>query len=127
MQTSSNRDLMIVALPETATLTSPAPQFADVLERIHREKKTGLLNITVRQSSQYLVRVYFREGNISRLSYGPLSGKECLDLLDCYDFGKAVFFEGMKAPNDLPATENIISQVRNGGKTIEITQPSFSE
>lgn len=98
---------------------------ADILERCRRDRKTGLLNVTVVKSAMFPVRVYFNEGAICRLSYGPLNGKECLEFLEYYDLGHAEYLDGMKAPRDSSAllpTENIIAAVRGMGKTIHIRQ-----
>jgi len=97
--------------------------FVDVLQGYYAGKKTGALYVAVAGGSENLVRVYFKEGEIYCLSYGPVKDKECLDILDCYDFGKAVFFEGMKAPAvspDLPKTQDIISMIKKSGKQIQI-------
>jgi len=99
---------------------------ADVLQEFYATRKTGALFIVVKQSSEYLVRFYLEGGEILRVSYGPLKGRECLGLLDCYDFHKAVFFYGMKTPRasdgDMPMTSNVISIMRSTGKTINDLQ-----
>jgi hypothetical protein len=96
---------------------------ADVLQEFHTTGKTGALFIVVKQSSEYLVRFYLEGGEILRVSYGPLRGRECLSILDCYDFNKAVFFLDMKTPRasngDMPITSNVISILRSTGKTID--------
>jgi hypothetical protein len=99
--------------------------FAEALEKCRRDKKTGLLNVSVVQSTKFLVRVYFKDGAICRLSYGPLHGRECLELLEYYDFGEAVYLDGMRAPRDAYAaldTDEIISAIKGMGKTIQLNQ-----
>lgn len=99
--------------------------FSDALERCRRERKTGLLSVTVLQSARFLVRVYFSNGAICRLSYGPLQGRECLEFLEYYDFGEAVYLDGMKAPHAAASdliTDDIIAAVRETGKTIRVKQ-----
>jgi hypothetical protein len=68
--------------------------------------------------------VYFSNGAICRLSYGPLHGRECLEFLEYYDFGEAVYLDGMKAPHttDSLSTDDIIAAVRETGKTIHVKQ-----
>jgi len=104
--------------------------FADVLQELHESRKTGALFVSVVQSKEYLVRFWFEGGEIRRLSYGPLRGKACMELLDCYDFGKAIFYEGMKTTlntdRQMPRTPGIIVDIRNTGKTIEDLQVSSS-
>ena len=97
--------------------------FADVLQEYYAGKKTGALFVSVSEASENLVRFYFKEGSIYSLSYGPVKDKECIDIIDCYNFGKAVYFDGLKAPNasaDLPPTDQIIATVRKSGKMIHM-------
>ncbi len=99
--------------------------FADALQKCRQDRKTGLLTVTVIQSNKFVVRVYFQEGNICRLSYGPLLGRECLEYLEFYDLGEATYLDGMKAPRSagaLPPTDDVISSVRGTGKTIHLKQ-----
>lgn len=98
--------------------------FADVLKEFHDAKKNGALFVSVAATSENLVRFYFKDGEICYLSYGPTRDKECLDILDCYDMCKAVYFEGMKPPaisSDLPKTEAIIEKFRKAGKQVDIS------
>ncbi len=97
--------------------------FADVLQGYYAGKKTGALFVSVAEASENLVRFYFKEGTIYSLSYGPVKDKECIDIIDCYNFGKAVYFDGLKAPissSNLPPTEEIIEIVRKSGKNVQI-------
>lgn len=98
--------------------------FADVLDQYHREKKTGALYVAIAGSSENLIRFYFKDGDIYSMTYGPAKDRECLDILDCYDLGKAVFFAGMKSPmaatGDLPKTDQIIAQVKKSGKQVQV-------
>lgn len=98
--------------------------FADVLKELHDSKKNGALFISVTAASENLVRFYFKDGEICHLSYGPARDEECLDILDCYEIGKAVYFEGMKPPaisSGLPKTEAIIEKFKKTGKQVDIT------
>ncbi len=98
--------------------------FADVLDQYHKEKKTGALYVSITGSSENLIRFYFKDGDIYCLTYGPAKDRECLDILDCYDLGKAVFFAGMKSPTaptgNLPNTDQIIAQARKCGKQVQV-------
>lgn len=97
--------------------------FADVLQEYHEAKKTGALFVSVAEASENLVRFYFRDGNIYSMSYGPVKDKECFDILDCYSFGKIVYFDGMKGPqasSDLPPTKDILAMVRKCGKQVQV-------
>ena len=96
--------------------------FADVLHEFYSKGKTGALFATVDQNTDRMARFYFENGLIHHLSFGPLKGKECLEQLEHYDFGMAVFCTGMKPPrishHDLPITSNIIAFFKSKGKTI---------
>jgi hypothetical protein len=97
--------------------------FADVLQECHTEKKTGALFVTVAEASENLIRFYFKDGNIYSISYGQAKDKECIEILDCYDLGKTVYFDGLKAPSatpGLPSTEEIITTVRKSGKQVQV-------
>ncbi len=95
--------------------------FAEVLQKYHEAKETGALYVSVTAESENLIRFYFKDGELIHLSYGPIKGRECLDILDCYDLNKAVFFSGHKAPvadSVLPKTANIIAIFKNNGKKV---------
>lgn len=101
----------------------------DVIDEYHVKKKTGSLYVVVKQSTEYLVRFYFKHGEVYYVSYGPLKGAECLDLLECYDFNKGIFLDGINAPSvirDLPDTVKIISLMRRSGKTVIMDPLSWS-
>lgn len=98
-------------------------QFSDVLQDCAVKKKTGALFVAVAGQSENLVRFFFKEGDICNLSYGPAKDAECLDILECYDFGKAVYFDGMKPPavcDKLPPTKEIIARIAKCGKQVMI-------
>lgn len=97
--------------------------FADVLQEYHTGKKTGALFVTVAEASENLIRFYFKDGNIYSISYGPAKDKECIEILDCYDLGKIVYFDGLKTPSassGLPSTGEIINIVRKSGKQVQV-------
>jgi hypothetical protein len=97
--------------------------FADVLQECHAGKKTGALFVSVAEASENLIRVYFQDGRIYSISYGTARDRECLDILDCYNLGKAVYFDGMKiaaAANKLPETPELIALMRNTGKQVQM-------
>ncbi len=97
--------------------------FADVLKEFSEAKKTGALYVSVSAASENLVRFYLKDGEIYNMSYGTIRDKECLDILDCYEFTKAVYFDGMKAPaasKDLPKTAAIIEMFNKSGKKVTL-------
>jgi hypothetical protein len=89
-------------------------RLSEVLQKFHEAKKTGVLYISITAQSENLIRFYFMDGRIKHFLFGASTGDECLDLLDCYDFNKAYFFEGVKAPeiSNLTQTENIIDRIK---------------
>lgn len=99
--------------------------FADVVEEYYRAKKTGAMFVEIAGRSENLIRFFFKDGNICNLSFGPAKDRECLDVLDCYEFQKVVLFDGMKAPTvceSLPSTQEIIDKMRACGKKVEVAQ-----
>jgi len=94
---------------------------ADLLQEHRAARKTGALYISVQETSENLVRFYFKEGELYHLSYGPVKDRELLDILDCYNFGKTVYFEGLTAPSpasDFPRTDVIIAKLIKSGKRV---------
>ena len=97
--------------------------FADVLQEYRSGKKTGALFVSGVETSENLIRFFFKDGGIYHLSYGPIMGKDLLDILDCYNLEKVVYFDGLKAPSaspDLPGTDEIIGTIRKSGKQVQI-------
>lgn len=97
--------------------------FADLLEECHVGRKNGALFVAVATRSDNLIRFYLKDGEVCSLSYGPVKDRECLEMIECYDLGKVVYFEGLKAPNvsmNLPRTEEIIRRIRTTGKRVRL-------
>ena len=93
----------------------------DVLQEYHGEKRNGALFVAVKEKSDNLIRFFFQNGEIRHVSYGQCSGKDCLEIIDCYEFTTAYFMKDMKAPAvsaDLPPTPEIIDQFRKSGQTV---------
>ena len=96
--------------------------FGNVLQDFYKRKKTGSLFAVVNRNTEHTVRFYFVKGEIHHLSFGTLRGNECLERLNSYDFGMAVFCNGLRPPrsflSDLPETEKVIEAVKSMKKTI---------
>lgn len=94
---------------------------ADVLKEYHGEKRNGVLFVAVKEKSENLVRIFFQDGQIRYLSYGQCNGKDCLEIMDCYEFTTGYFVKDIKAPTvsgDLPPTHQIIEQLEKTGRSI---------
>lgn len=98
--------------------------FADVIQDLLNEGKNGALYISVVETSEDLVRMYFKNGQIYHLRYGTAIGADCLDILEYYNLYSATFFEGIKAPDkpaaDLPPTKELLSRIRRLDKKIKV-------
>ncbi len=96
----------------------------DVMRELSRSKKSGALYVSVVETSEDLVRIYFEDGNIYHMRYGTAVGNDCLDILEYYNLYSATFFEGIKAPDkpapDLPASETIISKIAGFAKKVKV-------
>ena len=98
--------------------------FADLLQEMRDDKKTGALYVSMVETSEDLLRVYFRNGDIYHLRYGSAVGKDCLEILEYYNFWDATYFEGIKAPagtvSDIPGTDKIIAMLRDLKKMVKV-------
>lgn|SRR5512143_2073202 len=99
--------------------------FGDLLQELHVAKKTGALYISMVETSEDLLRIYVRDGDIYHIRYGSAFGKDVLDILEYYNLWGATFFEGIKAPAgatsaDIPRTDRIISHIRSLNKKVKV-------
>lgn len=98
--------------------------FADVIQNILNAKKNGALYVAVVETSEDLIRMYLRDGQIYHLRYGTALGNDCLDILEYYNLYSATFFEGITAPDkpaaDLPSTEKIMARIRPMNKKVKL-------
>lgn len=72
--------------------------FADVLRELHAAKKSGQLFVLVVESSEDLIRIYLKNGEIYYVSYGSAIGQDALDIIEYYRFDNATFLEGSAPP-----------------------------
>ena len=98
--------------------------FADVIQDLLSAKKNGALYIAVVETSEDLIRMYIRDGQIYHLRYGTALGNDCLDILEFYNLYSATFFEGIIAPDkpaaDLPSTAKIMERIRQVNKKVKL-------
>lgn len=99
-------------------------QLADVIRDIVDQKKFGALYVSVVETSEDLIRIYFKDGEIYHLRYGSAAGKDCLDILEFYDLYSATFFGGIKAPDqivaDIPKTPEILALIGKMDKKVKV-------
>ncbi len=98
--------------------------FAEVLQELHDGKKSGALYVSIVETSEDLVRIYFQNGDIYHIRYGSAVGNDCLDILEYYNLWGATFFEGIDAPgnakSDLPETGKIIEKIGTLNKKVKV-------
>lgn len=98
--------------------------FADVLAELHNGKKSGGLYVSIVETSEDILRIYFEAGNIYHLRYGSAIGNDCLDILEYYNLYSATFFEGVRAPDEaarnIPPTREIIAKIRTLNKKVRV-------
>jgi hypothetical protein len=98
--------------------------FADILQELSDEKKTGALYVRIVETSEDLYRIFFRNGDIIHIRYGSAAGKDCLDIFEYYNLAGATYFDGINAPavtaSDLPDTKQIISMMRGLNKKVSV-------
>jgi hypothetical protein len=99
-------------------------QLGEVIRDLSNEKKSGALYVSVVETSEDLIRVYFEKGDIYHLRYGSAVGKDCLDIIEYYNLYSATFFQGIKAPDtpaaDLPSTQEILAMVGRLDKKVKV-------
>jgi hypothetical protein len=96
----------------------------DVMRELSDKKKSGALYVSVVETSEDLIRIYFEKGEIYHLRYGTAIGNDCLDILEFYDLYSATFFEGIMAPDapakDLPSSREIIDRISGFNKKLKV-------
>lgn len=95
--------------------------FGDVLEEISREKKTGILSVSVKNDN-CLFKVFFRDGMVYHMTHGTCRDSECLNKIPGLDLDACFFMNGaqvdMKAAG-IPGTKDIIAEARQAQKVVE--------
>ncbi len=96
----------------------------EVMRELHAGKKNGALYVSVVETSEDLIRVYFSNGEIYHLRYGTAIGNDCLDIIEFYDLYSATFFDGIKAPDavakGLPSTNDIVARIERLNKKVKV-------
>jgi hypothetical protein len=99
--------------------------FAEVIQDILTARRNGALYVSMREISEDILRMYFKDGQIYHLRYGTAIGNDCLDILDYYNLYSATYFQGITAPDkppaDLPSTKEILARIRQLNKGVKVT------
>jgi hypothetical protein len=93
---------------------------SDLITDINRTRKTGLLSINIRGSSN-LFKMFFKEGETYHIAFGNYKGSECLSNLDTLDFSEYSFISDIKLDlkSDIPPTAQIVQLFKVIGKVVE--------
>ncbi len=98
--------------------------FADVLQELYDVKKSGSLFVGVLESSEDLIRIYIKNGEIYHFTYGSAIGQDCMDIIEYYTLRNATFFEGLAAPAGIvPSkfpTKKFIDMMRKAYKKVRV-------
>ena len=98
--------------------------FSDVMQDLRDAKKSGALFVGVRESSEDLIRIYFKNGEIYYLSYGSAIGQDCMDIIEYYTWQNATFFEDLAAPAGTTSskfpTEKFIKLMKDTHKKVRV-------
>ncbi len=98
--------------------------FSDVLQEIRSAKQSGSLFVNVKESSEDLIRIYFKKGEIYHCTYGSAVGQDCLDIIEYYTWQNATYFDGLLAPPGSAEskfqTDKFISMMKNTNKTVKL-------
>lgn len=104
-------------------MAAEARMLGEVMQELYDKKKSGALYVSVVETSEDLIRIYFENGEIYHLRYGTAVGNDCLDILEFYELYSATFFEGIGAPDapakDLPSTREIITRITGFNKKVK--------
>ena len=98
--------------------------FADVLQEIYDGKKNGALFVDIYESSEDLMRFYFKNGEIYYLTYGSAVGQDCIDIIEYYTLRNATYFDGVLAPEGSVhakfPTKKFIEAIRKTYKKVRV-------
>ena len=98
--------------------------FSDVMQELRDAKNSGALFLGVKESSEDLIRIYFKNGEIYYLSYGSAIGQDCMDIIEYYIWQNATFFDGVAAPAGTVAskfrTEKFIAMIKDTHKKVRV-------
>lgn len=86
---------------------------AKVVDDIYRNRKTGLLSVTVKGGNN-LFKMFFKEGEVYHIGCGSFKDFECLANLDTFEFSEYSFIPGIKLDRkkeNVPPTAEVIQHL----------------
>ncbi len=95
---------------------------SEVLTDLWRKRKTGLFSLSVHDSNR-LFKIFLKEGEVYRISFGNLRGPGCLPLFDELDFKSSFFLPSIELAGErenIPQTPDLISLFKITGKLIDL-------
>ncbi len=97
---------------------------SDLVQELYDAKKNGALFINVVESSEDLIRVYFKKGEIYYLSYGSAIGQDAMEIIEYYTLRNATYFDGISAPAGIAPvnfpTKKFIATMKNAYKKVRV-------
>ncbi|PKL51918.1 MAG: hypothetical protein CVV37_03840 [Nitrospira bacterium HGW-Nitrospira-1] len=97
----------------------------EVIADVSNSKLTGLLSMMVLKDKSNLLKIYFKNGSIYRMSYLKLKDIDCLSNIHLIEFSECNFIPGAKLetePSDLPSTDDIIHYLQTKDINVECRQ-----
>ncbi len=93
----------------------------DFIAEINRNKKSGLLSLTVKGANK-LLKLYFREGEVYYVACGDAKGWGCMALVNGSEFAEYFFLPDVSLSvqdSDLPSVPDIIHYFKSGVTAVE--------
>jgi len=98
--------------------------FAEVLQELLDAKRSGSFFINVKESSEDLIRLYIKNGELDAITYGFAKGEDVMDIIEYYTLQNATYFNGLAAPSDVLSMKlpmkKFIGAMRKANKTIRV-------
>ena len=96
----------------------------NMIKDLYDKKKSGALYVSVVETSEDLIRIYFKKGEIYYLSYGSAIGQDAMEIIEYYTLQNATFFEGLAAPEGTTAskfpTQKFIAMLEKTMKKVRV-------
>jgi hypothetical protein len=94
---------------------------ASIIRDIHQKRRSGLLSLSVKDA-HYLLKLFFREGELYCISFKGAKNADCLAILDSLELHEAVFLSNVKLDTtctDVPSTLDMVGFFTALGSSVE--------